>query len=88
MLECFHRKTYHQVLSTSQLSQGHQILASLSLTYKNRYEAVLLNELDVRRMAGTDPQLTRKSSTPWERLKPVRQDPLESMGFVSKGDTR
>ena len=37
---------------------------------------------------ATAPQLTRKSSTPWERLKPVKQDPLESMGFVSKGDTR
>jgi hypothetical protein len=40
-------------------------------------------------MAGQLPlPLTRKSSTPWDRLKPVKQDPLESMGFVSKGDTR
>ncbi|ERF73034.1 hypothetical protein EPUS_07128 [Endocarpon pusillum Z07020] len=37
---------------------------------------------------ATTPQLTRKSSTPWERLKPAKHDPLQSMGFVSKGDTR
>ncbi|EXJ93688.1 hypothetical protein A1O1_02080 [Capronia coronata CBS 617.96] len=30
----------------------------------------------------------RKSSAPWDRLRPVKQDPLESMGFVSKGDNR
>ncbi|KIW12196.1 hypothetical protein PV08_09472 [Exophiala spinifera] len=34
------------------------------------------------------PPAGRKASTPWDRLRPVRQDPLESMGFVSKGDTR
>lgn len=32
--------------------------------------------------------LGRKSSAPWDRLRPVKQDPLESMGFVSKGDNR
>ncbi|KEF54571.1 uncharacterized protein A1O9_09013 [Exophiala aquamarina CBS 119918] len=32
--------------------------------------------------------LSRKSSAPWDRLRPVKQDPLESMGFVSKGDHR
>jgi hypothetical protein len=37
---------------------------------------------------ATAPTLTRKSSTPWERLKPAKQDSLESMGFVSKGDTK
>lgn len=32
--------------------------------------------------------LHRKSSAPWDRLRPIKQDPLESVGFVSKGDTR
>jgi len=27
-------------------------------------------------------------SGPWGRLKPVEQDPLESFGLPSKGDTR
>ena len=39
-------------------------------------------------MAGQLPPLGRKTLTPWDRLRPVKQDPLESMGFVSKGDTR
>ncbi|ETI24160.1 hypothetical protein G647_03529 [Cladophialophora carrionii CBS 160.54] len=39
-------------------------------------------------MAQAPPTLGRKSSAPWDRLRPVRQDPLESMGFVSKGDNR
>ncbi|KAL7955749.1 hypothetical protein V8C34DRAFT_316192 [Trichoderma compactum] len=30
----------------------------------------------------------RNSSGPWGRLKPVEQDPLESIGLPSKGDTR
>lgn len=34
------------------------------------------------------PVLHRKSSAPWDRLRPIKQDPLESIGFVSKGDTR
>ncbi|KAK5058834.1 hypothetical protein LTR84_011098 [Exophiala bonariae] len=32
--------------------------------------------------------LSRKSSAPWDRLRPVKQDPLENMGYVSKGDNR
>ena len=43
------------------------------------------------RMASGPPSrgsLSRKSSAPWDRLRPVKQDPLESMGFVSKGDNR
>ncbi|KAK5270367.1 hypothetical protein LTR99_005751 [Exophiala xenobiotica] len=39
-------------------------------------------------MAQPPPPLSRKTSAPWDRLRPVKQDPLESMGFVSKGDTR
>lgn len=39
-------------------------------------------------MAHQPPSLTRRSSTPWDRLRPVKQDPLESVGFVSKGDNR
>ncbi|KAJ9604593.1 hypothetical protein H2200_010707 [Cladophialophora chaetospira] len=39
-------------------------------------------------MAQAPPTLGRKSSAPWDRLRPVKQDPLESMGFVSKGDNR
>ncbi|EXJ60983.1 hypothetical protein A1O7_05136 [Cladophialophora yegresii CBS 114405] len=39
-------------------------------------------------MAQATPTLGRKSSAPWDRLRPVKQDPLESMGFVSKGDNR
>ena len=31
--------------------------------------------------------LQRKSSAPWDRLRPVKLDPLESVGFVSKGDS-
>src|SRR3954451_2125683 len=34
------------------------------------------------------PPVHRKSSAPWDRLRPVKQDPLESVGYVSKGDTR
>ncbi|KAG5952101.1 hypothetical protein E4U53_001622 [Claviceps sorghi] len=30
----------------------------------------------------------RASSAPWSRLRPVQQDPLESFGLPSKGDTR
>lgn len=30
----------------------------------------------------------RNASGPWGRLKPVEQDPLESIGLPSKGDTR
>src|SRR5271156_6407210 len=36
----------------------------------------------VIRMAGQVPPSLRKSSAPWDRLRPVKQDPLESMGFV------
>ncbi|KIW99346.1 uncharacterized protein Z518_11334 [Rhinocladiella mackenziei CBS 650.93] len=36
-------------------------------------------------MAQPLPSLGRRS---WDRLRPVKQDPLESMGFVSKGDNR
>lgn len=39
-------------------------------------------------MTGAGPPLTRKASAPWERLRPIKQDPLENMGFVSKGDSR
>lgn len=39
-------------------------------------------------MSYQPPPLNRKSSTPWDRLRPVKQDPLESVGFVSKGDNR
>ncbi|RVX72990.1 hypothetical protein B0A52_03343 [Exophiala mesophila] len=39
-------------------------------------------------MAQPPPSLNRKSSAPWDRLRPVKQDPLEAMGFVSKGDNR
>ncbi|EXJ91691.1 hypothetical protein A1O3_00241 [Capronia epimyces CBS 606.96] len=39
-------------------------------------------------MAQGPPSFSRKSSTPWDRLRPVKQDPLESMGFISKGDNR
>ncbi|KAK5949633.1 hypothetical protein OHC33_009230 [Knufia fluminis] len=39
-------------------------------------------------MSYQPPPLNRKSSAPWERLRPVKQDPLESVGFVSKGDNR
>ncbi|KIW68105.1 hypothetical protein PV04_04072 [Phialophora macrospora] len=39
-------------------------------------------------MAQAHPTFGRKSSAPWDRLRPVKQDPLESMGFVSKGDNR
>ncbi|KIW28990.1 uncharacterized protein PV07_04841 [Cladophialophora immunda] len=39
-------------------------------------------------MAQAPPALGRKSSAPWDRLRPVKQDPLEAMGFVSKGDNR
>ncbi|KAL2393960.1 hypothetical protein ABEF93_001157 [Exophiala dermatitidis] len=39
-------------------------------------------------MAQAPPPFGRKSSAPWDRLRPVKQDPLESMGFVSKGDNR
>ncbi|EXJ69688.1 uncharacterized protein A1O5_06759 [Cladophialophora psammophila CBS 110553] len=39
-------------------------------------------------MAQAPPALGRKSSAPWDRLRPVKQDPLEGMGFVSKGDNR
>ncbi|KIX99294.1 uncharacterized protein Z520_04870 [Fonsecaea multimorphosa CBS 102226] len=39
-------------------------------------------------MAQAPPTLGRKSSAPWDRLRPVKQDPLEAMGFVSKGDNR
>ncbi|KIV86586.1 hypothetical protein PV11_02186 [Exophiala sideris] len=39
-------------------------------------------------MAQLPPPLSRKTSGPWDRLRPVKQDPLESMGFVSKGDNR
>ncbi|KAI1615329.1 hypothetical protein EDD37DRAFT_507397 [Exophiala viscosa] len=39
-------------------------------------------------MAQHPPPLSRKTSGPWDRLRPVKQDPLESMGFVSKGDNR
>ncbi|QPG99019.1 hypothetical protein C2857_000644 [Epichloe festucae Fl1] len=31
---------------------------------------------------------SRGSSGPWSRLRPVQQDPLESFGLPSKGDTR
>ncbi|KAG6001250.1 hypothetical protein E4U21_004537 [Claviceps maximensis] len=31
---------------------------------------------------------SRGSSAPWSRLRPVQQDPLESFGLPSKGDTR
>lgn len=30
----------------------------------------------------------RAPSGPWGRLKPVEQDPLQSIGLPSKGDTR
>jgi len=39
-------------------------------------------------MSYQPPPLSRKSSAPWDRLRPVKQDPLESVGFVSKGDNR
>ncbi|KAK5071541.1 hypothetical protein LTR64_004681 [Lithohypha guttulata] len=39
-------------------------------------------------MSYQPPTLHRKSSAPWDRLRPVKQDPLESVGFVSKGDNR
>lgn len=39
-------------------------------------------------MADAPPPLARKSSAPWNRLRPVKHDPLESMGYVSKGDKR
>ncbi|OAP57764.1 hypothetical protein AYL99_08502 [Fonsecaea erecta] len=39
-------------------------------------------------MAQAPPAFGRKSSAPWDRLRPVKQDPLEGMGFVSKGDNR
>jgi hypothetical protein len=42
----------------------------------------------VMRMAGQVPPSLRKSSAPWDRLRPVKQDPLENMGYVSKGDSR
>lgn len=32
--------------------------------------------------------LHRKSSAPWDRLRPVKQDPLDAVGFVSRGDNR
>ena len=34
------------------------------------------------------PPLNRKTSIPWERLKPVKQDSLDIYGFVSRGDNR
>lgn len=39
-------------------------------------------------MSKQQPTLNRKSSAPWDRLRPVKQDPLEGMGYVSKGDNR
>lgn len=39
-------------------------------------------------MSFSQPSFGRISSAPWNRLRPVKQDPLESMGFVSKGDNR
>lgn len=39
-------------------------------------------------MMSQGPSLGRKLSAPWDRLRPVKQDPLESVGFVSKGDNR
>ena len=39
-------------------------------------------------MSYIPPPLVRKSSTPWDRLRPVKQDPLEGMGYISKGDNR
>ena len=39
-------------------------------------------------MSYQPPSLNRKSSAPWDRLRPIKQDPLESVGFVSKGDNR
>lgn len=43
------------------------------------------HEINEPIMAG--PLHARKSSTGWGRLKPV-SDPLDSVGFTSKGDTR
>ena len=40
------------------------------------------------RGGGTSSITNRTTSAPWGRLKPVQVDPLEAMGFPSKGDNR
>jgi hypothetical protein len=40
------------------------------------------------RGGGSSSITNRTTSAPWGRLKPVQVDPLEAMGFPSKGDNR
>jgi hypothetical protein len=48
-------------------------------------DCIITQEKSEPTMAG--PLHARKPSTGWGRLKPV-SDPLDSVGFTSKGDTR